>query len=228
MLSKFSGAMALVIATLPSFTSASDDVFTRSDARIANAAAACGDSELRYFENSNILCVNARIDTDGALAGKIEKFDLGPHVLLVIKSPGGGLMQALRIFRHLRKYDYDVVTDGICASACAQIIFLGADDKAVLSKGVIAFHGRPIEDATIDAMDVSDEVKANLKREQIEFRNFYREVGVDIALISVLPDRFADDFKPHEQFWVPNCQELTDAGVHGFRPISSTAFDCNR
>lgn len=220
--------MMLVIATLSSSARASDGFLTRSDAGVANATAACGDAKLRYFESSNILCVNSRIDTDGVLADKIEKLDLRPDVLLVIKSPGGGLIQALRIFQHLRLYDYDVVTDGICASACAQIIFLGANDKAVFSKGVIAFHGRPIEDATIDAMEVSDEVKAKLKREQVEFRNFYRDVGIDIALISVLPDRFAEDFKPHQQFWVPSCQELVDAGVSDFRPISSTAFNCLR
>lgn len=218
--------MAMAAVSHSSFARASDNAQTRTYAEIANGAMACSDIDLRYFRESNILCVNSRIDVEGVLADRIESFDLQPNVLLVISSPGGGLMQGLRIFRHLRKFDYDVVTDGICASACSQIIFLGGATKSVFSEGVIAFHGGPIEEATIDGMDVSDAVKAKLKSEQEEFREFYRLVGIDISLISVLPDRFADDFTPHEQFWIPTCRELEDADVRGFQAISSKYFEC--
>lgn len=167
-----------------------------------------------YNRSFNLLCVNGQIDIDGKLRRDIMAQPLRKRVSVVFRSQGGGMSEAIAITRHLERYRYDVIIDGMCASACAQFVFMGARHKYVIGPGIVAMHGGPIADARIDGMAISAEGKRALKAEQSAFRKFYRRRKIDIAITQKPPEAVQKRLDAGEMvFWAPKRNEFAMFGV---------------
>jgi hypothetical protein len=76
--------------------------------------------------------------------GHFEEFSarLGSSArILVVNSGGGDTTETRKIARLIRERSLDIVVDGICASSCANYLFIAARNKTVLPESLVAFHG---------------------------------------------------------------------------------------
>lgn len=134
----------------------------------------------------------------------------GP-VQLVMRSPGGDAAMGIALAEKLRALDASVTVVDYCMSSCANYIFGAVDDRNILDRAAVLFHGgydpsrRDAYIATLDAVsDKPDMMKhipdfAAWKRGQIASFDdhvarqaaLYADAGVDIALLTE-----ADSFDP--------------------------------
>ena len=120
---------------------------------------------------------------------------------LVLLSSGGHASAALEVAEELLRRDVTVVTGPICASACANYLFMAADRRVVGPKSILAFHGGrsasligQVEAALAAARAKKDgaataQLTAALQRLQAERpreQALLRAAGVDVAFF----DRF--------------------------------------
>ena len=164
----------------------------------------------------NILCLDGEFDVYGNLQRAVTSQHYKDGLIVVAKSPGGGLRTTLDITRYLKHFDYSVVISGLCASACAQFLFIGARYKYVVGSGVVAIHGGPIPVKTIKRMTLTRLQKDGLIAENREFKQFYKDEKVDINLTRSAPKEVLDRISKGEVvFWVPKRGDLEKYGVKG-------------
>lgn len=195
-----------------------------SDAgEIRTMTAICGGKKAAYYdEKFNVLCIDGQFDVEGRLERMITSRSYRDDLVVVAKSPGGGLQTALDVTRYLERYHYTIIVDGLCASACAQFLFMGGTYKIVTGKGIVAMHGGPMSAASIDKMSITPEGKANLLRENEEFRAFYRAHGIDLAITTNAPQSVLDAMQKGETlFWAPPRAEFERSGVKNVRFVDA-------
>lgn len=117
------------------------------------------------------MCIPEKIDIEGSLRDRILAIKPRKGLITVLRSEGGSLPHATDIVEHLERYSYDAVVDGICASACAQLLFMGARRKIIYKDGIVAVHGGPFTDAQIEALDSDPKFKPGLREPAERFRN---------------------------------------------------------
>lgn len=175
-------------------------------------------SGVRYIAESRVLCIDGELDEKKEIRKAVLSQNFDKDLRVVIRSPGGYLRDAIDITLHLEKFGYDVIVDGICASACAQFIFFGAENKYIINNGVVAVHGGPMSDAQIDALDYDDSAKRNLKNEQAEFIAFYKERKIELGITRDFPERLIKDLAAGQiVFWIPKEQDYQKYGVKNIR-----------
>lgn len=138
----------------------------------ARASALCADRRgVHYMEAQNLLCIDGPIDVAGRLRAAVVDREYRDGLIVVVRSDGGSLAGAIDIAEYLGRFRYAIVVDGICASACAQFLFMGADRKIIRGDGIVAMHGGPFSDAEIAAMPAAGH--DNIRRERDRFVRFY-------------------------------------------------------
>ncbi len=75
----------------------------------------------------------------------VKEFDSGAR-LLVATSEGGDAAAGLVIGQSMHKHGVSIVVDHYCISACANYLFLGAKEKALMSGAVLGYHGGIYQD----------------------------------------------------------------------------------
>jgi hypothetical protein len=111
---------------------------------------------------------------DRLLAAVEGKEVLGP---LTINSPGGAEGPTLELARMIQDRGISLVVDGICASACAQILAPAAPRVTLTEGSLIAFHGSIIGWAVYYMQIEDDEGLKRIRYETLEQIDFLREVG---------------------------------------------------
>jgi hypothetical protein len=97
---------------------------------------------------------------------------------IYIWSGGGDSAAALDIADQIRTMDIDIYVWQLCASSCANYLFLAASRKHVLPESVVAWHAVPHADPSDPA------VFQQLDRRH---REFFEGLGLDDALAGRLP-----------------------------------------
>lgn len=158
---------------------------------------------VKYIEESRTLCIEGLIDSE-LFEEILNKAPKDGQVLKVsIRSDGGVVNDSLDIVEAL--YPYDIYVDGNCVSSCAQFIFLGAVNKFIIGKGVVAMHGGPIPKEKIMSLDISQENKDSLIRENERFSRFYLDRSISMDLITVPPESIQKRLDDGEiVFWMPS------------------------
>ena len=168
-------------------------------------AAVCNEhSETTYIEENNILCINGSLARDQTSVSQIESFPLRKNLKVSLKSDGGDIDVAMDIVEHLEKFDYTAYVHGICASACAQFLFMGGKERVIGGKGAVGMHGGPFTDEQIDAMDRSESSKAVLRKTRDRFVAFYRDRQIDIRITYDFPEPLLEQLAEGKMvFWMP-------------------------
>lgn len=105
---------------------------------------------LLSFGGTQSLGASLRIDSERLFfSGKIAKGDaeafntiLSDAVrVVVVKSPGGFVDEAIKIGSAIQARSINVEVDSYCMSSCANYIFLPAKKKVIRNGGVLCFHG---------------------------------------------------------------------------------------
>ena len=127
--------------------------------------------------SGSTLCLQGDITQDGANeAISILKYNDISRIL--VTSTGGDAYAAISMAFQMLKGNIDVYVSGICASSCANYIFLAGTRKFILKNSVVAWHGAPLPQP-------SD--SANLLNIWEMHKVFFRMIGVDDHLTYEIP-----------------------------------------
>lgn len=91
----------------------------------------------------DLLCFTGGIDHDSAKAfvTRLEDISTDTPLTVVVRSGGGAAGAGLTMGEALARHDATVVVDALCASSCANYLFLSAERRVVLQDGIVVFHG---------------------------------------------------------------------------------------
>jgi hypothetical protein len=183
--------------------------------RAAQASARCaGLSGVHYAKAENILCIEGPIDMEGKLRAAVLEGDYRDRLTVVARSDGGSLAGAIDMVEHLVRFHYSIVVDGICASSCAQFLFMGADRKIIRRDGIVAMHGGPDSEAQIAALPA--ETREVTRRDNDRFIRFYADRGIGIGITNDFPQKLLDDLARVEMvFWIPKEADFARFKVRG-------------
>jgi hypothetical protein len=138
---------------------------------------------------------------------------------VMVSSEGGVTEAALDIAEHIQKRRIDVEVVDVCASSCANYIFIAGAGKVIREGGVVGWHGghsfKPFR-ARTESRERLIEKEAILLREQL----LYARAGISIDLIvysGLLTLGSYVDGKVDREYtlWVPDAVELRRLGVQG-------------
>ena len=170
-------------------------------------------SDVVYFENWNILCLRGYINEENYR--KLFDIKLNEGVRVDMESVGGELPTAIRITEHLEEYGYEIHVSGVCASACAQFIFLGASEKYIYRDGAVVMHGGPMARSQYQEGRTPEQIES-IDRQMDDFREFYKIRNIDINLTRTPPDDVAEQLSEGKVvFWQPSIEQFTEYGVRG-------------
>lgn len=93
------------------------------------------------FAVGGVACVYG--DINRAMADAFLQLDMSDRHTVVVSSPGGSVASALDMVEHMGLDRQTLVVDGLCASSCANYLFLAARWKIVPEDGMVAWHGAP-------------------------------------------------------------------------------------
>jgi len=74
---------------------------------------------------------------------------------IIVSSPGGDVAEALRLAEYMKAHDLSIYVDGLCASSCANYLFVAARTKVLRDGALVAWHGSPASEH-IDGVDNLD------------------------------------------------------------------------
>ncbi len=118
--------------------------------------------------------------------------------LLTVDSHGGLVLPAIRLGRHIRQHDVQVLADYQCASAC--VLLLAASREPAMTAGtVVTFH-------TVDDSGefINPEFRQSAREVQQEGDDFLREMGVP---------QWAMSRASRQEFWTPTLDQLVEMGI---------------
>jgi len=193
----------------------------------AKASQLCARREgVHYFAAENVLCLSGKLAPDHVIRDKVLATNARANVTLVLRSEGGLLTDAIDIAEHLERVGYNVVVDGLCASACAQFVFMAARHRVIYRDGIVAMHGGPFTDEQISSLDMTEEGKANIRRERDRFLAFYRDRKIGIGMTNDFPKHLLERLARREiVFWIPKERDYRRFNVRGVTYCSSRYRD---
>lgn len=168
-----------------------------------------------FHPELSVVCINGELGFDTSVALKaLVRNHAGQIKFVVITSPGGYLTPALDMADIIDRNEYDVVVGGVCASSCAQFLFMAGRVKYLLDGAILAFHGGPISDAKIAKMDVSNKNKLFLKEENRRFKVFYKRMGLNMEMLTKPPAWVEEKLRSGKIiFWTWPVDQLKNFGV---------------
>lgn len=164
------------------------------------------------------------------LDGPIEKSDIARFnelmskdiKTLIVNCGGGDVLAAIPIAVKMQRRKINILVDGICASSCANYLFIAAQNKRVPEGSLVLFHGGitpmlvpkdQISEAMIQAGAGTEEIKSHLsawhKGAQNE-RELYDKAGVEMALLEYSSRATNGKY----DFWAPPPATLKKLGVN--------------
>lgn len=170
------------------------------------AGHAQGTSPQSYRPRPDLLCFVGDIDASSA-ADFVETLDgsepTGP-VTIVVDSLGGDAEAGITMGEALLSREATVVVDGICASSCANYLFVAADRRVIGPRSMLVFHGGIVElnrddlrrslggqvpeaqvETTIDSLE--KQIQQKIQRQD----SFLRAADVDVDLFRWMASAFA-------------------------------------
>ncbi|MGY6087187.1 ATP-dependent Clp protease proteolytic subunit [Stenotrophomonas sp. SM006] len=144
-----------------------------------------------YVQGSNALCVKGYIDYDLAdqFMTRVKNAEsIGLSIdLVLIESQGGELRPAIRIAKKIEELHASVAVGGMCASSCAQFVFMAGRQKLLLRQSHLLFHGGPVSEQQIKRMNLSASAVSSLNRQNLEMTEFYQERNLDLRMLTEPP-----------------------------------------
>lgn len=171
---------------------------------------------VHVIQDGRVVCLRGKINPTMFLdllrqRGKIEQ---RPYV--IVSGIGGYLDSSIYIARLLDTYDPVSVAGDMCASACAQILFLMGRHRVVLHCADLAIHRGLDTVPAILATDRDDEFKQRLIANISRFKKFYRDRHIDLGRMTTPPPDIQKRLDAGKiVFWPWSINQLRSFGVRG-------------
>lgn len=146
---------------------------TPTGARSSTVAAVYGDGDTIVF--------NGPINAESATRFEAA-LQRGVFHRLRITSAGGDALAGMSIGLAVRRRNFDVVADRICASACAQYVFVAGRGKFIARDTFVAFHSSPTAAAVALARSPLRDSASLFSEGRAREKAFYDELGIDARL----------------------------------------------
>jgi ATP-dependent protease ClpP protease subunit len=117
---------------------------------------------------------------------------------VLIDSGGGDSLAALAIAKIIQQHRINVEVNNLCASSCANYIFIAANEKIIGPSAIIMFHGGPTQE---NMMHLSREAETFLTINKIETVETFGEINKE-GTIKLTPPNTADsnNFQQTQKF----------------------------
>ena len=160
----------------------------------------------------SVICLKGQIDP--TMAVKYSDTVDDNVSFAVIEGPGGFLTPAIDMAEDFTIRGLHVVVGDLCVSSCSQFLFVGGAKRTLLESGSLFFHGGPISEDAIAEMDLSDEAKDNLRKENTRFAAFYAARGVSLKLLTDPPPEVQSRLNSGQiVFWKWSREKLEGFGL---------------
>jgi hypothetical protein len=116
---------------------------------------------------------------------------------VVVNSGGGEALPALGIAKLIQQYNLDIQVDGICASSCANFLFIAANKKILNESSIIMYHGGPFQKNILQLAVKADAISVLNSIGDISILGNVGKEG-SITVGPIIPE--SDDWKELLQF----------------------------
>lgn len=154
------------------------------------------DASLQIADDARTLILDGGIKY--GLAREVKTLlDAAPSITgLLLRSPGGRIAEAVKVFDLVRARGLDTFVSDECSSACT-LVFVAGRNRILANGGRLGFHGSYFPGATEEDLATANE----------DWARTYRSAGLSIDFV-----RQALSVPP-ESIWYPQDAELRAAGV---------------
>jgi hypothetical protein len=167
------------------------------------------------FAVGDVACVYGEINRD--MAASFKGVDMGVIETVVVQSPGGSVASALDMAEHMGLFQKTLVVDGLCASSCANYLFLAARYKIVPDGAMLGWHGAPPRpEGWIAPVGMTSTAAQFMGDTIIRSADFFRRIGVADRVARETSEGYEIDRPAPDQFWSHSYFDLVSRyGVKG-------------
>ena len=106
---------------------------------------------------------------------------------IVVSSPGGDVVAALRLAEFMHQRGLSIYVDGICASSCANYLFPAAKEKVLGAGALVGWHGSPASEHIdgLESLGAGQRQAFQKSRQEMigRERRLYSDLGIDPRLL---------------------------------------------
>ncbi len=180
---------------------------------------------VHVVDGGSVVCLRGKIDPAMFVQLLRQRQGIGHHPYVVISGIGGYFSTSMGIVKLLDPHDPVPVVGDMCASACAQFLFLMGRQRVLLHCADLAMHGGPFTIKQALAGHYSDKVTQRLVREAWAFRAFYRERHVSMDMVNRPPPKIQKRLDAGKiVFWPWSIRDLRRFGVSGIVSANDPAL----
>jgi hypothetical protein len=167
------------------------------------------------FAVGGVACVYGEINRD--MAAAFKGVNMSSIDTVVVQSPGGSVASALDMAEHMGLYEKTLVVDGLCASSCANYLFLSARYKIVPDGALLGWHGAPPRPSGwIAPVGMTSAAAQFMGDTIIRSDEFFRRVGVTDRVARETSEGYEIDRPAPGDFWSHSYNDLVwRYGVNG-------------
>lgn len=144
------------------------------------------------------------------------RHEIKPRPYIIVSGIGGYENSAIYIVRLLEPFAPVPVAGDMCASACAQFLFLKGHQRVILHCADLAIHGGTETLAQILARNATDAFKKNMISAKWRFEKFYPSRGIGMDMVNDPPADVQKKLAAGQiVFWPWTIDRLRAFGVKG-------------
>lgn len=161
---------------------------------------------------NNVICINGNFSNEKTrlVIQKVKKISEESNPILIIRSRGGDIDPALDLAEIIQKANFTVVAFDICASSCANYVFLAAKHRVVLPETLLLFHGG----ASMDLLaPIADQIKMYFKEDQTGYEREVERARVKLLQQIDRQEEFLihSNISKHFFYWMGMMNHMTEA-----------------
>lgn len=181
------------------------------------AYAACANLQgVHVLQGGKVVCLRGKDDATMFIGLLKMRHEISRHPYVIVSGPGGYVNSSIYMVRVLKPFGPIPVVGDMCASACAQILFLMGKQRVILHCADIAIHRGPASTAQELAGKGSDVEKETAIAAEWRFKQFYRDRHIDIDAMAKPPADIQKKLSSGQiVFWPWSINKLRAFGVKG-------------
>jgi hypothetical protein len=176
---------------LVSFEAKTDHIERLFSVEINHCANSNG-QKIKFISSMSLICIDGHIDGD--MERKfIDNFS-SYYSKIVVNSTGGSARSSLVIGRKILESNMTVIVSNMCASSCANYIFLAGHKKYVSKGAVLIWHGGP-KRSNMPKYDYINDIEYRNAAIKVwneisdQTSEFIAQIGIDGRFIFLNPDK---------------------------------------